>query len=134
MVVAWLAVQESWRLTLLTYLYLAVCGVSSDEPRVQPCVSQILQVLSAVRKHDSPSVSIPFFIQYLMAGICANRENHRRIVRIKLSNISENQLWRLRGTDFVPVLDHLWHGAGSDGRSIKWCDYIQSRKALIPLV
>ncbi|KAJ1305337.1 hypothetical protein OPQ81_000353 [Rhizoctonia solani] len=134
MVVAWLAVQESWRLTLLAYLYLAVCGASSDEPRVQWCVSQILQVVGTVRKHDLPDVSIPFFTQYLMAGICAIHEKHRRTVRNKLSNNSETKFWRMRGTDFVPVLDHLWHGAGSGGRPIKWSDYIRSREALIPLV
>ncbi|KAH7338116.1 hypothetical protein B0J17DRAFT_628664 [Rhizoctonia solani] len=133
MVVAWLAVQESWRLTLLAYLYLAVCGASSDEPRVQLCVSQVLQVLGTVKKHDSPDVSIPFFVQYLMVGICATHEDHRRIVRNKLSSNSETKFWRLRGTDFVPVLDHLWHGAGSDGRSITWCDYLHSRETLLPL-
>ncbi|CAE6437070.1 unnamed protein product [Rhizoctonia solani] len=134
MVVAWLAVQESWRLTLLAYLYLAVCGASSDEPRVQLCVSQVLQVLGTVKKHDSPDVNIPFFIQYHMAGICAIRESHRKIVHDKLSSNSETKFWRLRGTDFVPVLDHLWHGAGSDGRPIKWTDYIHSREVLFPIV
>ncbi|KAH7338113.1 hypothetical protein B0J17DRAFT_660839, partial [Rhizoctonia solani] len=134
MVVAWLAVQESWRLTLLAYLYLAVCGASSDEPRVQLCISQILQVTGAVKKHESPDVCIPFFIQYLIAGICANREDHRGTVRNKLSDKSESKFWKLQSRDFVPVLDHLWHGAGSDGRPIKWTDYIHSREALIPIV
>ncbi|CAE7178545.1 unnamed protein product [Rhizoctonia solani] len=133
MAVAWLAVQESWRLTLLMYLYLAIGDASSDEPRVQLCVSQILQVMGTVRKHDLPDVTIPFFIQYLMAGICANRENHRSIVRKMLSNKSQTKFWRFRGADFVPVLDHLWHGVGCDGRPIKWCDYIHSRETMIPI-
>ncbi|CAE6436406.1 unnamed protein product [Rhizoctonia solani] len=133
MVVAWLAVQESWRLTLLAYLYLAVCGASSNEPRVQLCVSQVLKVFGTVKEHESPDVSIPFFVQYLMVGICAAREDHRKIVRDKLSSNSETKFWRLRGTDFVPVLDHLWHGVGSDGHPIKWSDYIRSRETWLPL-
>ncbi|CAE6360131.1 unnamed protein product [Rhizoctonia solani] len=133
MAVAWLAVQESWRLTLLAYLYLAVCGASSDEPRVQLCISQLLQVVNTVKNYDSPEGNVPFFIQYLMVGICANRENHRRIVWKQLSNKSQTKFWRLRATDFVPVLDHLWHGAGSDGNPIKWCDYVHSRETMIPV-
>ncbi|CUA73187.1 Thiamine biosynthesis regulatory protein [Saccharomyces cerevisiae S288c] [Rhizoctonia solani] len=134
MAVAWLAVQEIWRLTLLMYLYLAVCGALSDEPRIQLSISQLLQVVGTIRKHDSPEVNIAFFVQYLMVGICANRESHRRIVRDKLSNKFQTKFWRLRATDFVPVLDHLWHGAGSNGHPIKWCDYVHSREALIPVM
>ncbi|KDN38215.1 hypothetical protein RSAG8_09614, partial [Rhizoctonia solani AG-8 WAC10335] len=77
MTVAWLAVQESWRLTLLVYLYLAVCGASSDEPRVQLCVSQLLRVVGTVRKHDSPDVRITFVIQYLMVGCAIDRSGSK---------------------------------------------------------
>ncbi|CAE6475436.1 unnamed protein product [Rhizoctonia solani] len=134
MVVAWLAVQESWRLTLLAYLYLAVCGASSDEPRVQLCVSQILQVIGTVKKHDSPHMNIPFFAQYLVVGICAHREKHRRIVWDKMSDKIETRFWKIQVEEFVPVLDHLWHGAGSGGHPVKWCDYVYSREALMPVV
>ncbi|KAF8686359.1 hypothetical protein RHS04_00147 [Rhizoctonia solani] len=137
MVVAWLAVQESWRLTLLAYLYLAVCGASSDEPRVQMCVSQILQVIGTVKKHESPHASIPFFIQYLIAskvGICASREKHRWIVRNKMLNKTETKFWKVQVEEFVPVLEHLWHGAGSGGRPVRWCDYVYSREVVIPIV
>ncbi|CEL53626.1 hypothetical protein RSOLAG1IB_06481 [Rhizoctonia solani AG-1 IB] len=134
MIVAWVAVQESWRLTLLAYLYMAVCGASSDEPRVQLCISQILQVIETVKKHDSPYASIPFFIQYLIVGICAHREKHRRIVRDKLSDKIGTKFWKFQVGEFVPVLDHLWHGAGSSGRPVKWFDYIHSREALVPIM
>ncbi|CUA73190.1 putative transcriptional regulatory protein YLR278C [Saccharomyces cerevisiae S288c] [Rhizoctonia solani] len=133
MVVAWLAVQESWRLTLLVYLYLSVCGLTSDDPRIQLCVTQILQVIGTVRKHESPDIKVPFFIQYLMVGICARSEQHRKITRRKLSDVNETKLWMIRGTDFVPVLDHLWHGAGSGGRPVTWGDYVYSREALLPV-
>lgn len=36
-----------------------------------------------------------------------------------------------RGSDFVPVLDHLWHGAGAGGRPIRWSDYIASHQSVI---
>ncbi|CAE6501383.1 unnamed protein product [Rhizoctonia solani] len=133
MAVAWLAVQESWRLTLLAYLYLSVFGLTSDDPRIQRCVTQSLQVVGTVKKHESSDTYVPFFVQYLMIGICARREQHRKIVRNRLLDVNETKFWMLRGADFASVLDHLWHGAGSSGRPISWSDYVYSREVLLPV-
>ncbi|KAH7338114.1 hypothetical protein B0J17DRAFT_660842 [Rhizoctonia solani] len=134
MAVAWLAVQESWRLALLAYLYLAVCGLPSDDPRIQKCVTQIIQVVGTVKKRESSDINIPFLVQYLMVGICARSEKHRKITRDKLSDVNETKFWMIRGGDFVPVLDYLWHGAGSGGRPITWADYVCSREAMLPVL
>ncbi|EUC60488.1 fungal-specific transcription factor domain protein [Rhizoctonia solani AG-3 Rhs1AP] len=60
MVVAWLAVQESWRHALLAYLYMALCGAPSDDPRVQASVKQILRIVKTVKKPKRPVVSVHF--------------------------------------------------------------------------
>ena len=134
MTIAWFAVQESWRHALLIYLYMSVCGALSDDPRVQASVSQILQVISTVRKRESPDVNVPFFIQYLMAGICARSEKQRSIARENLANVSDTKFWLMRAIDFVPVLDDLWHGAAANGRPIRWSDYLRSREKALPVV
>ncbi|KDN40034.1 hypothetical protein RSAG8_08355, partial [Rhizoctonia solani AG-8 WAC10335] len=135
MVVAWLAVQESWRHTLLAYLYMSVCGTTSGDEKVRSSVRQILQILETVRKQQAldTEVNVPCFLQYLMAGICSQNEKHRAIVRKKLGDICGTRLWLMRGTDFVPVLDHLWHGAAADGRPITWGDYL-SREIALPVI
>lgn len=134
MKIAWYAVQESWRLALLAYLYLAVCETPSDDPRIQYCIKQILQIGGTIKKQGSSDANVSFFVQYLMVGICARSEAHRKIVREKLSTPNQSRLWLLRASDFIPVLDHLWHGAGADGRPIKWADYMRSREAVLPIV
>ncbi|KAJ1305334.1 hypothetical protein OPQ81_000350 [Rhizoctonia solani] len=134
MKIAWYAVQESWRLALLTYLYIAVCGISSDDPRIQSYIKQILQVVGTVKKQGSSDANMSFFVQYLMVGICARNEAHRKIARDKLCASNETKLWLLRASDFVPVLDHLWHGAAADGRPIKWSDYMHSREVAITVI
>ncbi|KAJ1305336.1 hypothetical protein OPQ81_000352 [Rhizoctonia solani] len=134
MVVAWLAVQESWRLTLLAYLYMAVCELPSDDPRIQRCVTQILKLVDTVKADASTGVKVPFFVQYLMAGICARSEKHRALVRDKLLDKHESKFWKIRGADFVPVLDHLWRKVGPDGRPVTWRDYVRSREAMLPVV
>lgn len=45
----------------------------------------------------------------------------------------ENGLWLLHGVEFVPVLDHLWHGVAADGRPIRWSDYMASRQVALPI-
>ncbi|CEL53614.1 hypothetical protein RSOLAG1IB_06469 [Rhizoctonia solani AG-1 IB] len=132
MTVAWYAVQESWRLALLVYLYLAVCNVSSDNPQIQSYIKQILQVVGTVKKQES-SGEVSFLIQYLIAGICARNETHRRLVRSALANNNETTFWIMRGSDLVPVLDHLWHGAAAYGSPVKWNDYLHSRTTVLPL-
>ncbi|KAG8757006.1 hypothetical protein FRC11_004848 [Ceratobasidium sp. 423] len=135
MAVAWLAVQESWRHTLLAYLYVSVCGATSDDERVQSSVRQIFQILETVRRQQSSDtdINVPCFLQYLMAGICARNEKHRAIARKKLGDVCGTRLWLMRGADFVPVLDHLWHGAAAGGRPITWKDYLFSREVALPV-
>ncbi|EUC60490.1 fungal zn(2)-cys(6) binuclear cluster domain protein [Rhizoctonia solani AG-3 Rhs1AP] len=131
MTVAWYAVQESWRLALLIYLYLAVCDTPSDNPQIQSYLKQILWVIGTVNKQGS-DVNISFFIHHLIVGICARSEAHRKAVRDKLS--AGTRFWLNRASDFAPVLDHLWHGAGANGRPVRWCDYMRSREAILPVV
>ncbi|CAE6475428.1 unnamed protein product [Rhizoctonia solani] len=134
MTVTWYAVQESWRLALLAYLYLAVCGDSSDEQRIQSCIKQIIQVVGTVKKRGPSKGHVSFFVQYLVVGICARSETHRKIARERLLAQSETRSRLIRASDFVPVLDHLWHGAAADGRPIKWNDYMRSREAVLPVI
>ncbi|CAE6436386.1 unnamed protein product [Rhizoctonia solani] len=133
MTVAWYAVQESWRLALLAYLYMAVCGASSDDLRIQPCIKHMLQVVGTVKKRKSTGAEVSFLVQYLIAGICARTEAHRALVRNKLTDHKEPKFWIMRASDFVPVLDHLWHGAGAGGRPVNWSDYMRSREAMLPV-
>ncbi|CAE6423330.1 unnamed protein product [Rhizoctonia solani] len=133
MVVAWLAVQGSWRHALLAYLYMALCGAASDDPRVQHSVKQLLKVARVVKKPSRPVASAHFFAQYFIAGVCARTESQRTFIREKLANMSESRNWLVHGNIFVPVLEHLWTGAGAGGNPVRWEDYVRSRKEVLPV-
>ncbi|ELU42363.1 fungal zn(2)-Cys(6) binuclear cluster domain-containing protein [Rhizoctonia solani AG-1 IA] len=122
MISAWFAVQESWRLALLVYLYMAVCGRPSDDGEVQVCTQQIFEVISMVKQPVSSK-----------AGICAQSESQRTLSRNRLSTVSETRLWLMRGRDFVPVLEHLWQGMAANGQPVRWSDYLASREAVLPV-
>ncbi|CUA67097.1 hypothetical protein RSOLAG22IIIB_13242 [Rhizoctonia solani] len=58
-----LAVRESWRHAALIYLYLAMCGARSDDPRIQSSVRQVIKLIDDIRPDNSyttfffPSIS-----------------------------------------------------------------------------
>ncbi|KAG9124374.1 hypothetical protein FRC07_011843 [Ceratobasidium sp. 392] len=132
--VARLAVQESWRHTLLIYLYMALCEITSDDARVQASVRQVFQLTSTVKPTEAPSINIHLFAQYLVAGACARSETQRAVARERLGGGFDEGLMILRSSDFVPVLDHLWHGAAANGQPIRWSDYARSRQATLPIL
>ncbi|CEL54148.1 hypothetical protein RSOLAG1IB_06859 [Rhizoctonia solani AG-1 IB] len=131
--IARVAVVESWRQTLLIYLYMAVCGVSSDDTRVQSAVRQTFQLFEVVKRQEPPKVNVHFMFQYLIAGACTRSEKQRALARERLLDSFDNECWILPGCEMVPVLDHLWHGAAANGQPVRWSDYIMSRQIALPI-
>ncbi|KAJ1305340.1 hypothetical protein OPQ81_000356 [Rhizoctonia solani] len=134
MINAWFAVQESWRLALLAYLYLSVYDRPTDDTQIQLCTQQIFEITNMVKRPDSLEANLPFFIQYLIAGICARCDSQRKLVRDRLAVVSTTRLWLMRGRDFLPVLEHLWQGTAAEGRPVKWSDYLDSREVVLPVM
>ncbi|CAE6390628.1 unnamed protein product [Rhizoctonia solani] len=64
--IARLAVQESWRHAMLIYLYMAICGVNSADPRVDASVNQITKLVRTVKHTDSFDRHL--FVPYLIAS------------------------------------------------------------------
>lgn len=125
------AIGESWRHAVFIYLYMGMCGVNSADPRVQTSVRQVVQLASTVEPGNRHEHHL--FIPCLIAGAAARQEKHRAVIRTKIAASRRERFWVLPGADFVPVLDHLWHGVGVNGSPATWDDYINSRCAVLPL-
>ncbi|KAG9087005.1 hypothetical protein FS749_003230 [Ceratobasidium sp. UAMH 11750] len=132
-VIARLAVQESWRHTLLIYLYMGVCGLASDDVRVASSIRQVFQIMDTVKHRLQPITKAHFLMQCLIAGACTPNERQRALARARLSDSVETMIWLFPVSNFVPVLDHLWHGVAADGRPIRWSDYLYSRQTVLPI-
>ncbi|CAE6463424.1 unnamed protein product [Rhizoctonia solani] len=126
-VVARFAIQESWRQSIYIYLYMGMCGVDSADSRVVDSVRQVVSLSSTIE--DTSPLGLHLFVPCLIAGAAARAEYHRAALRTRIHASREANSWILRGADFVPVLDHLWHGAAREGRPVKWDDYVHSRCA-----
>ncbi|EUC54700.1 fungal Zn(2)-cys(6) binuclear cluster domain protein, putative [Rhizoctonia solani AG-3 Rhs1AP] len=126
-----IAIQESWRHAILVYIYMNVCGVDSLDQRVQASVKQIVRLMEVVHV---PPMDVHLSTPCIIAGIAARYETQRALIYQKLLSFRNTHIWVLRGADFAPILKHLWHGAGVNGGGVTWCDYINSRCALLPLL
>lgn len=130
-----------------------MCEVNSEDPRVQSAVKQIVQMARTIQSDDQlelhlfiPCLIVCSFsflplsspgtnpcIFFSQAGVAARQESHRALIRNKILTSRNEKIWVLRGADFAPVLDHLWHGAAAGGRPSTWEDYVSSRFAMLPI-
>ncbi|QRW11333.1 Fungal specific transcription factor domain [Ceratobasidium sp. AG-Ba] len=130
-IIAHLSIQECWRHTLLIYAFMTLDGATSDDPRVEGSVQQVFRLITAVNRLENYLIYFHIVAQYIIAGICARSEKHRAFAREGLEGTPSSGLWMIAGSDFVDVLDHLWHNAAADGRPIRWDDYIHARQTVL---
>ncbi|KAF8594946.1 hypothetical protein BDV93DRAFT_528996 [Ceratobasidium sp. AG-I] len=124
-----LAIQESWRHAVYVYLYMGMCSATSEDPRVQTAVKQIVKLAGTVE--PGAHFEHYFFLPCLIAGVAARHEPHRALLRQKIYSSRDGNVWTLRGPEFIPVLDRLWHGVGRGGRAVTWEDYVAARAEVL---
>ncbi|CAE6365728.1 unnamed protein product [Rhizoctonia solani] len=123
-------VQEGWRHALLIYVYMGICGVSSEDPRVQAAVRHIFSLAEVI---GNSRVGIHMLPHCVIAGLAARLEKHRVAVYEKLRSLGNTRVWLFAGTQFGEVLYELWHGAGIGGAPVMWDDYVKCRRRVIPM-
>ncbi|CAE6506785.1 unnamed protein product [Rhizoctonia solani] len=126
-----MAVQEGWRHTGLIYLYMGMCGCMSDDPRVQTSVRQILQLLQILQ--PDLTTRSHYFIPCLVASVCTPSEKHRAELRNAFVKVEKSLPWLFRAMDYKSLVDHLWHGAAAGGNPVRWEDFIEARRATMPI-
>ncbi|CAE7071824.1 unnamed protein product [Rhizoctonia solani] len=109
--VARLAVVEGWKTALLIYFYIGLYGITSCDPRVQSAVKQIIRLARFVQHRTAFKRHL--LAPTIFAGICARSESHRTSVMSIISPQRRSQMWALQISDFVFVLQHLWHGVAT---------------------
>ncbi|KAG9122242.1 hypothetical protein FRC07_001469, partial [Ceratobasidium sp. 392] len=111
-VIGRLTVHEAWRQSTLIYFYMGMCMANSTDPRVEAAVRQVVQLASTIK--SGALLERHIFMPALIAGVAARQEQHRAVLRDKVSASRGQNIWLVPGQDFVTVLDHLWHGVGAD--------------------
>ncbi|KAG8744454.1 hypothetical protein FRC10_010124 [Ceratobasidium sp. 414] len=86
--IARLAVHESWRHVSLIYLYMGVCGVKSDDYRVQASVRQVFQLTNSIKGFERPLIDIHFLAQYLISPDTTFYYKHRQAHALAAKHIA----------------------------------------------
>ncbi|KAF8705473.1 hypothetical protein RHS03_05702, partial [Rhizoctonia solani] len=116
------AVQEGWRY--------GICGASSYDPRVQASVHRIFELSESA---NNLQMDVHLVAHCVVVGVAARLERHRVAAYEKLRSFRYARACLFDGTDLSRALYHLWHGVGLGGAPVTWEDYVQSRRAVIPM-
>ncbi|CAE6473664.1 unnamed protein product, partial [Rhizoctonia solani] len=79
------AIQEAWRHATLIYIYMGMCEVTSDDPRVQASVHQIIKLMRVV---GDAHLDVYFSVLAIVAGIAAQNESQRAPILRKLKSFT----------------------------------------------
>ncbi|KAF8708026.1 26S proteasome regulatory complex, non-ATPase subcomplex, Rpn2 Psmd1 subunit, partial [Rhizoctonia solani] len=120
LMVARLAVQECWRLAVLVYLYMCLCGADAKDPRVEKAQRSFMRVLDRTKPNRTPDVFL--LAPMTIVGRATYRPRERDIIRRRLLNIQECAHPGTCGNDAVRILEAMWARSDAEGRSVVWSD------------
>ncbi|KAG9124244.1 hypothetical protein FRC07_012286 [Ceratobasidium sp. 392] len=118
--VARLMVQESWRQVMYIYLYMGLCGATSDDTRVQKALKKFIRLLDGIKPGRNPDIFLIF--PMTAAGVAACKSRDRDIIRRRILGIQECNQVGTSGNDAVRTLDGLWAAVDVQVRPAVWSD------------
>lgn len=122
-------VQECWRQAAYIYLYMAVCGDPSDEPRVQEAFKRYMKLLNGTKPGRLPDEFL--IVTFQITSLAAQRQTDREIIRQRALHLYTRDRTRISTVFITPLINDIWARANADGRPVVWSDVIVSRNQLL---
>ncbi|KAH7345560.1 hypothetical protein B0J17DRAFT_640301 [Rhizoctonia solani] len=120
-----LIVQECWRQVALVYLYMAVCGDSSNAPRVQQAFDRFMRLLNGTQPGRLPDEFLT--LPLITISPAAQRIRDRQTITQRILGLRT-----LRPNNNVTYLiEDYWARADAEGRPIMWSDVAVSRRQVL---
>ncbi|CAE6504180.1 unnamed protein product [Rhizoctonia solani] len=121
-----LVVQECWRQVAYMYLYMGLCGDSSDTPRVKRALKQFMKLLEGTKPGRMPDEFL--IMNMMLIAPAAQREREREIIRKRIRGLEG----RSRGIkDNMTMVEDYWARADAERRAIMWSDIAWARKRVV---
>ncbi|CAE6397341.1 unnamed protein product [Rhizoctonia solani] len=117
-------VQECWRQVAYIYLYMGVCGESSEGYHVKRAMKQFMTLVKGTKPGRFPDEYLG--ITYMMVAPAARLPQDRQILISRLVG----QYGRNRESgiaDNLKIIEDYWARAGAEARPVVWSDLIISR-------
>ncbi|KDN33628.1 hypothetical protein RSAG8_13283, partial [Rhizoctonia solani AG-8 WAC10335] len=123
------AVQECWRQTMYTYLYLVLCGVRADDPRVMKAIKLFVRLVGGVEAGRNPDFFL--FIPIITIGAFLQKEQDRELIRSRLLGLRECSIPGVAGNVCFRALVEVWKQADLEQQAPKWSDLTAAYYRLI---
>ncbi|KAG8727786.1 hypothetical protein FRC11_012444 [Ceratobasidium sp. 423] len=124
-----LVVQEVWRQAVYIFLYMALCGANSSDPRVEKAFSIMMRLIRETKPARNPDAFL--FIPMLACGVAARHEKDRDIFRQRMLAVRECSVPGIVGNGGVHVLKDIWARTDAEGRPAVWSDFSKSYRRVV---
>ncbi|KAF8714476.1 hypothetical protein RHS03_00215, partial [Rhizoctonia solani] len=115
-----MVVQECWREVVHIYFYMALCGASAEDPRVQRSHKKYMRLVGGIRPGRNPDAFL--FIPMIVAGLAAIRPKDRRVLISRALGLPEHVNPGTVGNDLIRMLEDIWARTGQERRPAYWDD------------
>ncbi|KAH7345541.1 hypothetical protein B0J17DRAFT_713101 [Rhizoctonia solani] len=122
-------VHECWRQAAYIYLYMAVCGDSSDTPRVKEAFKRYMQLLNSTQPGRLPDEFLILTLQLIYPA--AQRDRDRETIKHRLLRFSIRDRTRIANNFILFVMNDVWARATAEERPVVWSDLTVSRDRLL---
>ncbi|CAE6445584.1 unnamed protein product [Rhizoctonia solani] len=113
-------VQECWREVVHIYFYMAICGVSAEDRRVQQSQKKYMRLLNGIKPGRNPDAFL--IVPMVIAGLAATKPRYRRDLISRTLGLPECFNPRTVGNDLVRILENVWSRTATEGRPACWDD------------
>ncbi|CAE6362177.1 unnamed protein product, partial [Rhizoctonia solani] len=115
-----MVVQECWREVVHIYFYMALCGASAEDPRVQQAQKKYMRLLTGIKPGRNPDTFLA--TPMIVAGLATIKPKDRRALVSRTLRLPENSNPETMGNDLVRILENVWARAATEGRPAYWDD------------
>ncbi|KAH7345540.1 hypothetical protein B0J17DRAFT_713100 [Rhizoctonia solani] len=122
-------IQECWRQAALIYLYMAVCGESSNAPRVKEAFKRYMRLLNGTTPGRFPDEFLILTLQLISPA--AQRQRDREVLKQRALGLYTRDRTHISTTFITFVMADVWTRADDEGRPIMWSDIAMSRRKLL---
>ncbi|CAE7203317.1 unnamed protein product [Rhizoctonia solani] len=120
--VARVMVQECWRQVAYIYLYMRVCNVNANDPRVQKALARFMKLLDGTKQGHTPDAFL--MMNCLIGGIAARSNSDREVIRQRMLNSERYKFPGAQGNVAVMLLEYVWLRSDGERRPTVWEDWL----------
>ncbi|CAE6503044.1 unnamed protein product [Rhizoctonia solani] len=124
-----LVIQEVWRQVVYIFLYMALCGASASDPRVEKAFSIVMRLVRETKPARNPDAFL--FIPMLACGVAARNEKDRETFKQRIFAVRECSVPGIVGNGGAHVLEDIWRRTKAEGRPALWADFTESYRRVV---